>query len=70
MPSGLVKFFSEQKGYGFIEVEGAEDVFVHARDLRQSNFGKEPTKGERLEFELAHGNKGLKAINVRRLANS
>lgn len=67
MPAGLVKFFSLEKGYGFIEVEGSEDVFLHARDLRQSNFGKEPNKGECLEFELAHGAKGLKAINVKRV---
>lgn len=69
MAVGNVKFFSEQKGYGFITVDGStSEMFVHARDLRQSDFGKEPVKGERLEFEVGHGSKGLKAINVKRVA--
>jgi CspA family cold shock protein len=66
--TGTIKFFSDSKGYGFIEVQGAEDVFLHARDLRAPKFGTEPVKGEKVEFELGEGPKGLKAVNVKRVA--
>ncbi len=69
MPFGTVKFFNDPKGYGFFTVDGSTgEVFFHARDLRACDFGKEPVKGERIEFEIGHGNKGVKAINVKRVA--
>ncbi len=66
MSRGKVKWFSNQKGYGFIEQENGKDVFVHYQDIQGDGF-KTLKVNEEVEFELVDGEKGLKALNVVRL---
>ena len=66
MAEGTVKFFSEQKGYGFIEQEEGPDVFVHHSDIDMSGF-KSLAEGDRVSFELGEGTKGPAAKNVTKL---
>lgn len=64
---GKVKWFDEDKGFGFIEREdGGEDAFLHFSALRQSGF-KTIEEGERVEFDVEQGPKGPKATNVDRV---
>lgn len=63
---GSVKWFSEEKGYGFISQEGGPDVFVHHQGIEGKGF-KVLYPGEPVEFEIIEEPKGLKAINVVRL---
>jgi len=62
---GTVKWFNESKGFGFIQQEGGEDVFVHYSSISGEGF-KTLAEGERLEFEIVQGPKGLQAANVRK----
>jgi CspA family cold shock protein len=62
---GTVKWFNESKGFGFIQQEGGEDVFVHYSAISGDGF-KTLAEGERLEFEIVRGPKGLQAANVRK----
>jgi cold shock protein len=64
--TGTVKWFSQEKGYGFIEQEGGADVFVHHSVIQGSGF-KTLNEGERVEFDVIEEPKGLKAQNVVRL---
>ena len=64
LPEGTVKWFSNEKGYGFIERSGGEDVFVHFSAIAMDGY-KSLTEGQRVEFEVAQGNKGLQASAVR-----
>lgn len=61
---GTVKWFSDEKGFGFISQEGGEDVFVHHTGISGSGF-KSLTEGQLVEFEVSRGQKGLQASNVR-----
>ncbi len=63
MPEGTVKWFSNEKGYGFIAREGAEDVFVHHSQIQAEGY-RSLTEGQRVEFEVEQGDKGLQAKNV------
>jgi len=63
MASGVVKWFSEQKGYGFIEQEDGPDVFVHHSGINASGF-RTLNEGDRVTFEIEQGRKGPTAINV------
>ena len=65
MAVGTVKCFNEAKGFGFIQQEGGEDVFVHYSSISGEGF-KTLAEGERLEFEVVKGPKGLQAANVRK----
>ena len=64
MAQGTVKWFSNEKGYGFIERgDGEEDVFVHFTAIQMDGY-KTLTEGQRVEFEVVQGDKGLQAANV------
>ena len=63
MAQGTVKWFSNEKGYGFIERESGEDVFVHFSAISGEGY-KSLTEGQRVEFEVVQGTKGLQAANV------
>jgi len=61
---GTVKWFNNEKGYGFIAREGGDDVFVHFSNI-QSNGYRTLEEGQRVEFDVAPGRKGEEAQNVR-----
>jgi CspA family cold shock protein len=61
---GTVKWFSDEKGFGFIQQEGGEDVFVHHTAISGTGF-KSLSEGQIVEFEVTKGQKGLQATNVR-----
>jgi len=63
---GTVKWFNEAKGFGFIQREGAEDVFVHYTAIQTPGF-KTLQEGQRVEFSVEQGRKGLQAVEVRPL---
>ncbi len=63
MPQGKVKWFNSQKGYGFIEMEGGNDVFVHYNEIQGDGY-KKLEEGDNVEFEIRQGPKGDQAANV------
>lgn len=67
MPKGKVKWFNDQKGYGFITPEdGSKDLFVHHAAILGEGF-KSLSEGQEVEYEAADSDKGPKAVNVRKL---
>jgi CspA family cold shock protein len=66
MPEGRVKWFNEQKGYGFISRDDGDDVFVHYSEIVADGF-KTLTENQEVSFDLKEGPKGLQAVNVRPL---
>ena len=69
MAKGKVKWFNDQKGFGFIEQEGGTDCFVHHSSIQGGGF-KSLAEGEAVEFDVTAGPKGPKAENVRRVGQS
>ena len=68
MPRGTVKWFSDQKGYGFITPEdGSKDVFVHHSAIKADGF-RSLREGQQVEFEVVQGPKGPQASNVTKAA--
>ena len=61
MAKGRVKWFNEEKGYGFIEQDSGEDLFVHHSEVKTGNL----KEGQPVEFEVGQGRKGPCAVNVR-----
>jgi CspA family cold shock protein len=64
LTTGTVKFFNDQKGYGFISREQGDDVFVHFSAIQGDGF-KTLQEGQRVEFDVGRGKKGDEAQNVR-----
>jgi CspA family cold shock protein len=67
MPVGNVKWFNPEKGFGFITQPGGEDVFVHFKAIAGDGF-KSLDEGQKVEFEIVKGPKGLQAANVVKVA--
>ena len=65
--TGTVKWFNNDKGYGFIKRETGEDVFVHHTAITNQSGYRTLNEGERVEFDVKQGPKGLQAENVKRL---
>ncbi|MFN2614445.1 MAG: cold-shock protein [Actinomycetota bacterium] len=61
---GTVKWFSDEKGFGFISREGGDDVFVHHTGIQSQGF-RTLSEGQVVEFDVTQGPKGLQATNVR-----
>ena len=66
MAQGSVKWFNDAKGFGFISQEGGEDVFVHFSAVQGQGF-KSLAEGDKVEFEVTRGPKGLQAANGRKV---
>jgi cold shock protein len=69
MKTGTVKWFNSEKGFGFITVEGGEDVFVHFSAITDEGNGgrKNLEEGEQVQFDVVEGDKGPQAANVTKL---
>ncbi len=63
MANGTVKWFNESKGFGFIEQEDGDDVFVHHSSINATGF-KNLNEGDKVTFTVEQGQKGLAAVNV------
>ncbi|MDP6393991.1 MAG: cold-shock protein [Desulfobacterales bacterium] len=63
MTNGVVKWFDDRKGYGFIEREDGDDVFVHHSGINAAGF-KSLNEGDRVAFDIEQGEKGSSAVNV------
>ena len=66
MEKGTVKWFNAEKGFGFIEREGGEDVFVHFSAILGDGF-KSLEEGQAVSFEIVEGNRGAQAANVEKI---
>jgi CspA family cold shock protein len=66
MAKGVVKWFNDSKGFGFLQQESGEDVFVHFSAIQGDGF-KTLTEGQAVTFDIVQGNKGLQAANVVRV---
>ena len=66
MKTGTVKWFNAEKGYGFVSIEGEDDVFVHFSAIQTEGF-KTLEEGQEVQFEVVQGAKGPQAANVVRV---
>jgi cold shock protein len=66
MPTGTVKFFLNEKGFGFISVDDGEDIFVHYSNIEGDGY-KSLDEGQAVEFEIGEGKKGAEALNVNKI---
>lgn len=67
MPEGRVKYFNDTKGYGFIEQNGGEDVFVHFSAIEAEGY-KTLSEDDRVAFQIIEGLRGVKAGNVLKMS--
>ncbi|MEP0848552.1 MAG: cold-shock protein [Phycisphaerae bacterium] len=65
MNTGTVKWFNDAKGYGFISADDGKEVFVHQSAIQADGY-RTLNQGERVQFEVTSGEKGPKAVNVKR----
>lgn len=65
--TGIVKWFDEGKGYGFISCNEGNDVFVHHSQIKEKGTNKDLHEGESVSFDITDGAKGPMAINVQKL---
>jgi CspA family cold shock protein len=66
MENGIVKWFSDSKGFGFLQRSNGEDVFVHYSSITGAGF-KSLNEGDQVTFEVQKGQKGLEALNVSKI---
>lgn len=66
MKNGIVKWFNAEKGFGFISIEGENDVFVHFSSIQGDGY-KSLDEGQEVQFEVVDGDKGPQAANVTRI---
>ena len=66
---GKIKWFNNEKGYGFIEGNSDEDIFVHYSAIKQEGY-KSLSEGQTVEYELLETEKGLQAINVKEVSSA
>jgi len=67
MEQGTVKWFNADKGFGFIEIEGGDDVFVHFSSIQGEGF-KSLEEGQKVTFDIEQGQRGAQAANVHKVA--
>ncbi len=67
MPTGKVKWYDEKKGYGFISVDGSEDIFFHRTGIKETGFRSTLKEGDQVSFEVRQGPKGKQAFDVTRI---
>lgn len=65
--TGVVKWFNQEKGYGFISCDKGEDVFVHHSQVKEKGTDKDLHEGESVSFDIETGEKGPMAVNVQKL---
>jgi CspA family cold shock protein len=66
MPRGVIRFFNDRKGYGFIESDDRNTVFVHFSSIRKDGY-RTLQEGEEVWFEMMEGQRGLEAVDVRKI---
>lgn len=65
--TGTVKWFNNEKGYGFISCNGGDEVFVHHSNIKEKGPNKDLHEGESVSFDIQQGEKGPMAVNVQKL---
>lgn len=65
--TGVVKWFSQEKGYGFISCDDGNDVFVHYSQVKEQGNDKDLHEGENVTFDIEEGKKGPMAVNVQKM---
>lgn len=66
MPRGVIKFFNDHKGYGFIESDAKDTIYVHYSSIRKGGY-KTLKEGEKVWFDVKEGQRGLEAVDVREI---